>query len=391
MAGTSLRCGPIFTLTLLVGAALPAAASAFTFCCINSSTLIDEINQAGMVLYGTLTNAKPDDNDEPGQGTTDLHIEAIIKAHEILGKNQKVITLPRYVPPTDKKLKHLIFCDPFKGKVDPYRGVPVSADSDLLKYIKGALEVKDKDIRTRLRYYFDYLGNKELEISNDAYKVFSQEDYKDYRDLAKKLPADLIAKWLEDPNTPSYRYDLLAKLLGHCGQDKHAVLLRKMLDDPRKRGGSGFDGFLIGYTLLKPKEGWAYVKGILEDPKKDFMVRYAALRTVRFFYDWRPDVVKRKVLIEGTRKLLKQSDVADLAIEDLRKWKNWDSCDQILALHNMPSFNVPIVRRAILRFALCCPGKKAEDYVEQCRKKDPQGVQDVFDLLIVEYGEAPIT
>src|SRR5262249_8545367 len=156
-------------------------------------------------------------------------------------------------------------------------------------------------------------------------------DYKDYRDMAKKLPADKIAKWLEDPNTASYRYGLYASMLGHCGKDKHAEVLRKMLDDPQKRAGSGVDGILAGYALLKPKEGWAYTKAVLEDPKRDFMLRYAALRAVRFFYDSRPDVIKKKELVEGVSKLLEQSDIADLAIEDLRKWGQWESCDQVLA------------------------------------------------------------
>jgi len=111
--------------------------------------------------------------------------------------------------------------------------VPVPADSDMVKYIKGALEVKDKSIGARLRYYFDYLDNKDTEISNDAYKEFGNADYKDYRDMAKELPADKIAKWLEDPNTPAFRYGLYASMLGHCGAAKHAALLRTMLDDPQ--------------------------------------------------------------------------------------------------------------------------------------------------------------
>src|SRR5262249_43036872 len=159
------------------------------------------------------------------------------------------------------------------------------------------------------------------------------------------------------------------------------ALLRKLLDDPEKRMNSGVDGMLAGYTLLKPKEGLEYIKGILKDPKKEFMLRYAALRAVRFFHDSRPDVIDKKELVEGVCLLLDQSDVADLAIEDLRKWGYWAAASRILGLGEKKSHDVPIVRRAILRYALSCPDTKAAAYVAAARQKDAEMVKDVEELL----------
>jgi hypothetical protein len=387
MVGMPLRRSLAVVIAVLALASLlPAAGVCCPFCSMQGQTLIGDVNQASMVLYGTFTNAQP--GLDAGQGTTDLKIEAVIKKHEILG-DKKEITLPRYVPNKDPKVKFLVFCDVFKGKIDPYRGVPVQADSDMVKYLKGALEIKDKDIGTRLRFYFDYLDNKEIEISNDAYKEFGNADYKDYRDMAKKLPADKIAKWLADPETAAFRYGLYASMLGHCGTDKHADLLRKLLDDPQKRISSGVDGMLAGYTMLKPKEGWDYIRGVLKDATKEFMLRYAALRAVRFFWDSRPDVLDKKDLIKGVSDLLDQSDIADLAIEDLRKWSCWKVCDQVLGLAQKKSHDIPIIRRAILRYALSCPEKKAAEYVRLCRTRDPELVKDAEELLKLETPPQP--
>src|SRR5262249_44115687 len=157
-----------------------------------------------------------------GDGTVDLAIEAVIKRNDVLG-DQKVITLNRYVPVDNQgKYKFVIFCDVFKGKVDPYRGIQVKADSNIAAYLDGAGKVEKKDVATRLRYFFDYLDNDDLEISNDAYKEFGNASYADYRDLAKTLPADKIAQWLRDQKTPSFRYGLYASMLGHCGKEEHA-------------------------------------------------------------------------------------------------------------------------------------------------------------------------
>ena len=250
-----------------------------------------------------------------------------------------------------------------------------------------SLAVKDKEVGTRLRFFFDYLDNPDLEVSNDAYKEFGNADYKDYRDMAKELPADKIAKWLQDPNTPAFRYGLYASMLGHCGTAKHAELLRQMLDDPQKRVSTGVDGIVAGYTILKPKEGWAYLQGILKDPSKEFMLRYAALRAVRFFWDSRPDILDKKDLVEGVCQLLEQSDIADLAIEDLRKWSRWEVAERILALSGKKSHDIPIVRRSILRYALSCPNQKATAFVEEQRKRDPEAVKDTEELLKLETGK----
>jgi hypothetical protein len=380
---TTLRRSIAVFAVLLAGIWLATPALPCPFCSMQGQTLIGDVNQASMVLYGTFANAKLSGGDL-GQGTTDLQIEAVIKKHEILG-DKKVVTLPRYIPTdANSKVKFLVFCDVFKGKIDPYRGIPVQADSDMVKYLQGALAVKDRKIGERLAFYFPYLDNKEREISDDSYKEFANADYKDYRDMAKRLPADKIAAWLNDPNTPPFRYGLYASMLGHCGTAKHAKLLRQMLDDPQKRSSTGMDGILAGYIMLEPKEGWDYVQGILKNPAKEFLQRYAALQSVRFFWDSRPDLIDKKKIVEGVSPLLDQSDICDLAIEDLRKWKRWEVCDKILELKDKKSHDVPIIRRAILRYALSCPEAKAVAYVQQARQRDPEMVKDIEELLKLE-------
>jgi hypothetical protein len=363
---------------------LPGYSPACPFCSMQGQTLMGDVGQATMVLYGTFANAQLNAGDDSGGGSTDLQIEAIIKNNEVLG-NKKVITLPRYIPPDkNSKTKFLVFCDVFKGKIDPYRGVPVAADCDIVKYLKGAMEVQPKSIEARLRFYFDFLDDKEPEIATDAYKEFANADYKDYRGMAKQLPAEKIAAWLEDANTPKYRMGLYASMLGHCGKPQHAALLRTMLDDPRKRVSEGIDGIIAGYVMLDPKGGWDYTRALLKDSSKEFLQRYAALRAVRFLWESRPDLVSKNDLVEGVTCLLGQSDIADLAIEDLRKWGRWELCDQILDLQTKKSHDVPIIRRAILRFALSCPQGQAAAFVDKMRKRDPDSVKDAEELLKLE-------
>jgi hypothetical protein len=371
---------------------LPAAAFACPFCGVQGQTLTSDVGQASFVVVGKFTNAKLTSGDSL-EGTTDLVIESVIKKHEAID-GKKVVTLPKYIPGEDKQYKFLVFCDVFKGKIDPFRGVAVKADCDVAGYVEGALKVKDKKPAERLAFFFKYLDSAEVEVSTDAYKEFGYADYKDYKDMAKDLPADKIAGWLKDANTPAFRYGLYASMLGHCGKEEHAKLLRGMLDDPQKKLATGTDGILAGYVMLQPKEGWEYVRGVLKDDGKEFTQRYAALRAARFFWEYRDDVIARKDAVSAVALLLDQGDIADLAIEDLRKWGSWDMTDKILELYDKKSHDVPIIRRSILRFALCAravkadgtvdkakPHPKAAAFVEALRKKDREMVESAEELL----------
>ncbi|HEY7422977.1 MAG TPA: hypothetical protein VH682_01830 [Gemmataceae bacterium] len=385
-------------IALLACLLLVSPGGACPFCGMQGPTLTGEVGQSKMVLYGTLTN--PNEKANNGDGATDLIVETVIK-NELTGKMEdplagknKTVRLDRYLPPQAEgdKYRYLVYCDVFKGKIDPYRTLPVLKDGKMAEYLLGALKHKDESIGKRLRFFFDYLDSPELEISNDAYKEFANADYKDYQDMAKDLPAERVAKWLKDEKTPAFRYGLYASMLGHCGGPKDAKLLHDMLENREKRLGSGVDGMLAGYVMLKPKEGWAYTFDLLKDAKKEFMLRYAALRAVRFLWDSRPDLVSKKELKAGMGVLLDQSDIADLAVDDLRKRGCWDMTDRVLGLRNTKAYEVPIVRRAVLRFALGCQDSEKDDskkaaakaYVDEQRKKDAQMVADAEELLKLE-------
>jgi hypothetical protein len=374
-----------FVVALFVALLASPLLAACPFCSMQGQTLTMEVNQANLVIFGTLTNARGGLTDLDS-GTTDMAIEEVVKPHDFV-KGKKTVTIPRYIPVgQNQNLKFLVFCDIFKERLDPYRGIPVK-DKDIVTYLKGAFEVREKDIAERLAFFFNYLDHADVEVSTDAYKEFANADAKDVmRMLDKADKAKITAKlvqWLKDEKTPAYRYGLYGYLLGTCGNEQHAGVLLELLSDPQRGLVSGIDGVLAGYILLRPKEGLPYLRSILGDRSKDFTRQYAALRAVRFFWDTRPDVVPEKELVSSTTLLL-DSDLADLAIDELRKRKQWQLADQIIDLYE--KHNVPIIRRAILRFALSCPpgNKKVEEFLKEQRQKHPDKVKDVEELLKLE-------
>ncbi len=82
-------------------------------------------NSARMILYGTFTKSEP--GATPGAGKTTLQIDTVLRSDSWLN-GKKVVDLPRYQPVDEKNPpKFLVFCDIFKDKIDPYRGILLAA------------------------------------------------------------------------------------------------------------------------------------------------------------------------------------------------------------------------------------------------------------------------
>jgi hypothetical protein len=352
-----------------------------------SPTFRSEVTDAACLFVGRVIRATPPNPRAPGlAGVTDVVLEKVIKPNPAL--NQKVLTVGRYIRTDTPKQRFLLFADVCKGKVEPYRGIPLPAGSALAKYVEGILKVKDEKPATRLRFYFQYLGHRDPEIALDALKEFRRVDYSVLREVAEKLPDHRLAAWLADPKVLRLAKPLLSLLLGHCSKDRvrHARLLRTVLANyvGDFRGDFPSDPILCGLVMLQPKEGWQDVRTILEDPAQEFWRCYHALRVVRFLMEKRPDLMAQKKLLAALQKTLDQTDIVDLVIEDLRRWKRWEFTSRILYQGSLPTHDLRIIQRAVLRFALASPGPEARVYVEHQRRLNPEHVKEVEELLKLE-------
>lgn len=400
-------------LSAAVVAGLAGQLQACPFCSPGGVTITREIEQSDFIVLGTMSNARRDIDGDLTKGTTDLIVDTVVKPHPYLA-GKTVLRLPRYIPADPKTAndKFLVFCQLYSRPVDlaaaavasplaianntavtldAIRGEAVRADSKIADYLKGAFEVRQKDAPARLAYFFRHLDSPEIVISSDAYNEFAITDYADLHKVGATLPADKVLKWLKDPATPRSRFGLYGLFIGHCGKPTDAAAVRQLLEAPDNKFASGLDGLMAGYTMLDPKAGYEYMMGQLKKPDADFQARYAALKTARFFWDYRPDVVSHDQVLEAIKTIVGQPDMADLAIEDLRKWGVWGLTDFVIGFADHKDHAaIPITRRAILRFALAAPveRKAAKEYAARIRREDPERVKYVEQTLLDEQPPA---
>ncbi len=357
----------VLAVTVLAGLlGAPCPLLAIGWACVGPARPFRElVADSGLVIYGVVDKVGVGPNGD----SMECLISGVLKAHPTL-RGKKMLTIPGLVEIKDRNRppQLLIFCDVNMGKVVATWSVP--AGSAVVDYLKGLLAINPRNPVARLRYCFDFLDHPEEEIAGDAHTEFSNASESEISLVAPKLPAAKLRRWLRDAKKSPSHQGLYAKLLGHCGTADDAALLRSLTERYMKEEAPGMAEALTGYILLKPKDGWLYLRRVISNPAIGFLQRYAALRAIRYLHDNRPDVIDKQSIIEAMKLGLDQPDLADIVIDELRKWQCWDLTGRILPLYGKPSHDSPVMRRAILRYATDCPRPEAVAFVAKHRKTD---------------------
>jgi hypothetical protein len=365
-------------LALLV--AVPAPAPSCSLCggnLLGKPTFREDAAQpaARLVLLGAA-------KDNGTTTSTDFHIIEVLRSDPII-KDKKVIKLPRYLPADPKNPpRFLLFCDVFKGEIDPFRGVPVRS-ADAAGYVKKAMALDPKRRADNLAFFFRYLEHPDKEIALDAFLEFAKASDQDIGQAARTFAPAKLRGWLKDPVTPPERLSVYALMLGASGGAEDAAFLEGLLRETGERYVNAQDGILGGYMHLRPREGWVIALATLQDGRKPLPVRLAVVRTLRFYHGWQPKESRANVL-KGLSAMISQGELADLAVEDLRRWQMWDLTREVLAVYGRRGYDAPLMQRAIVRYALCCKDDNARAFVAERRRLEPDLVKEVEESLQFE-------
>lgn len=365
--------------------ALPGAVPACSLCGAalrQAPTFRQEaaLETAKVILIGTAEN--PQFNSR----TTDLRITDVLRSDSAL-KDKKVISVKQYLPVSDPKNppRYLVFCDVYKGEFDPFRGVPLKS-ADSVEYARKVMKLDPKDSSANLLFFFRYLDSPDTEVARDAFLEFAKASDKEIAQVARRLDASKLRTWLKARETPAERLSVYALLLGACGGDEDARFLKAMLDEAGERTVNAYDGFLAGYIHLRPREGWELAYSLLRDSRKPLLIRLAVARTLSYFHGAQPKESADNVL-KCLDAMIAQGELADIAIEDMRRWSIFDRTRlrDILGLYGKKGFDAPLIKRTIVRYALCCKDDPAaRAFVEDRRREDADLVKGVEEELQFE-------
>ncbi len=232
---------------------------------------------------------------------------------------------------------------------------PVSLGGEYLySYIR---KVPPPEMPDRLTFFLKFLEFPDSEICNDAYAEFSRAQFSEVAALAPKLPRAKLRKWLEstDPQI-QVRLGLYGMMLGLGGDNSDAEFLERLImklpepDKPRL----GIDGMMAGYILLTGERGLEkLLTAKFGDPNaEDDLV--ALRNTLMFLWDYGQDRVPAESLRAAMRRFLDRPRVAANVVENLARWKDWQSLDHLIAAYGTAPFDSTLSKQKVVAFAIVC-------------------------------------
>lgn len=338
-----------------------------------NSSLAFEFDQARVIVYGHLANSKQ--TDQLGNGTTEFHFDKIVKPDAAF-EFKKMVTIARYLPIVDPKTppKYVMFFRAGKQGHEIYYGKEV-ANPAVIEFV-AELQRLRTDPAQRLIRAAKHLDHADPLIADEAFMIFAKADDKLIAQHAGKLDPAPLRRLVKNADLEPERLSMFAYLLGACGNGDDAELLRSLLKNPGSREFRSYEGILAGYMTIRPKEGWALAQETLKTEKQSFLARFAAMRTMRFFYNANPKEHGPKVL-DALVLAIGQAEIADIAIEDLRKWQRWEHTKLVLSCWDKKSHRSAITQQSLVRYAIACPLPEARTFLDRVRRQDPELVREM--------------
>ena len=388
----------IFRLSLLAFLCGQHAASAMCpFCPPASVTLSEQVAGSDAALLASFVKTVKTSGDD-SQAATTFEVKSLLKNFRETIKNGSQITVPESVTgkagdlflllaKTEGRESDILLWDPPK---------PITEIG--FQYIKQAPPPESSEDK-RLRYFLKFLEYPDPLLADDAYSEFAGAEYEDLVLIKEAFSREKIRKWINDPETLASRLGLYGLMIGLCGDQDDARLLEAKILDEADKTRLGIDGIMGGYLLITGQKGLELLEeSKIKNPEAPVSDVHALMSAFRFLWQYEPTLIPKDRLKAAVRMLLDRPEVADLAIADLARWKDWTIHDRLMEVYKKGDPGNPLgeisVRQSVIRYMIASTldkpetGEdpphvvKAKKHLETLRKLDPKAVQRAERLMV---------
>lgn len=382
------------------------AACVCPFCDAPALMLSEQIGQCDHLLRGKWLEGEKPVSLQGGSSKFEIVDVAFSKGDRF--QKGQIVVMPQYVAGSEAGSYSLMGPD---DRLEDWH-VPAEVTDTAWTYlstmpaaVKG-IEAQSK----RLQFFLDYFEHPDLLVSNDAFAEFAAAPYEVITPLKDSLPREKILGWLQDPKTPVTRTGFYGMLAGICGKPEDAPILEQKIVTLDADFRLGIEGVMAGYMMIRGEDGLQKLEEVKiisktaidkdgKEIKLPFSETYAVMQALRFMWTYEPDRLSKDRLKQAMHLLLERKEMADLVITDLARWKDWSIQDRLMTMYSDENFDIPAIRRAIVRYLYYCsqektePGAngsrvptadaiKAEANMKLLEERDPKTVNDAKRYLI---------
>ncbi len=342
------------------------------FCSAVSQTFSEEIESMDVVAIGRLVKAPPapestTDADAPLPKAT-FRVERLVKGQQWISPGGDVEVL--YFGDADKAKAYLMMgTDP----PDIAWSTPLALSPRALEYVLK-LPTLPKD-PSRLEFFQEYLEDDDEMLARDAYDEFAKVPYAGVKQLKDKIRHDRLLTWIQDPDVPASRRRLYFVMLGVSGSEADTPLLEKLMRSSDRKDKAGLDALIAAYLSLKGEAGLPLIEELfLKNPDAEYADTYAAIMAIRF-HGTSTELIDRSRLVRSLRYMLERPQLADLVIQDLAKWEDWEVMPRLVALFKEADEKSSWVRVPVVNYLRACPLPEASQHIAELEKIDPDAVK----------------
>lgn len=368
-----------------------AFAWACPFCSAPQLTLSEQISQTDAAILGEWQEGEKPDFDAGKTGSTTYRVEKIIKAPTGMQLEPGQMIKVKEYHPSEKGS-----CALLVGTLDGTLiwSSPLELSRESFDYVLQA-PGPENDQALRLKYFVKFLEADDPLLADDAYAEFANSPYKTIASIKAEFPLEQLRKWTFDEKTPVTRLGLYGLMLGLCGEQSDADLMREKIVSNDEEFRLGIDGIMGGYLLLSGEDGLAVLeetklKPTLQTPNPvPFSETFAAMQAIKFLWEYAPDRVPAERLRESLRILMAHPDLADLVIVDLARWEDWSILPRLKSIYGQDPYDIPAIKRAIIGYLIQCVKNRpadetqpvpdyvieAEEFLAHLEETDPKTVR----------------
>lgn len=242
------------------------------------------------------------------------------------------------------------------------------------KYMNSLLTLP-KEGPERLKFFLDYLEDRDEQLARDSHDEFAKAPYEHIRGVKSLMNHDKLLAWISDADVPSNRRRLYFMMLSVCGTEKDLAFLESLMKSNDRKQKAGLDAMVACYVSLKGADGLPLVEDLfLKNDKSDYADTYAAIMALRV-HGTDLDVVPKKRLLESLAYMLDRPQLADLVIPDLARWEDWTRVDKLVKLFKESDEKTSWVRVPVINYLRACPLPEAKERIKELEKIDPVAVK----------------
>ncbi|MBS0266676.1 MAG: hypothetical protein JSS02_32410 [Planctomycetes bacterium] len=355
-AGNKQRLPGLYALVAVCSVALSVAggvvAQACPICGEPTVTLTERLARADVALLAQWVSLQPGQGKKPA--TTTYDIVQVQRDTLSQFKSGADVTIEHFTQGKPGDLFLLMGQKLETGDVKWETGPALPVTETCFQYIIQA-PTPETPAEKRLGYFIKFLEFPDSTIANDAFAQFVNSPTKDIFAVAGQLPREKLRRWLADPKTPGNRRSGYGLMLGLSGNADDAKFLAEVIRATDPDNSIGVEGLTFGYLLLSGEEGLSVIEQerIADEKLADGEVWASAL-AIRYFWSYGNGKIRPARLQAAMRRLLERPALAEIAITDLARWKDWSLLERLMDLYQGEAKSDKNLKAAIIHYMIAC-------------------------------------